>query len=252
MKQASYNAPAVTKAVEVVDLLSQSTRPMGLSEIVRALDSNKNMCMRILRTLEAQGWVSAEEGPKYKLSLGLFQIASRPLARLDIVNEAFPLLRELWLNIGVNVYMGIPHQEKMLRVINFESTGRIRISSPVGTTTELCEGAGGMTLLAHSAQDRRDQIVGRAGKPSGKCTFCTPAKLPDALKKIERTKLAIHDQGSFRSLATPVFDHSGAVVAAVASTLPANGETLSAVKNTIGKRLIETAGAISCQMGYLK
>ncbi len=252
MNKANYNAPAVKKAAEVVDLLSQSARPLGLTEIVRAVDSNKNMCMRVLVAMEAQGWISVEDGPKYSLSLGLFHIASRPLARLDIVNEAFPLLRKLWMDTGMNVYMGIPHQEKMLRVINFESTGKIRISSPVGTLTELCEGAGGMTLLAYAPPERMDIAIRFAEKHLEESTCFSAEKLVASLQKIQRTHLSIHDQVSFRSLATPVFDHSGAVIAAVASTLFADGETLSGVKKRVGKKLIETANAISRRMGYSK
>ena len=251
MSKTKYNAPAVRKATELIELLSKSTRPLGLSEIARGLNTNKNMCLRILVTLEEQGWLSVEDGPKYRLSLGLFRIASRPVARLDIVNEAFPLLRELWLDTGVNVYMGIPHKDRMLRVVNFESTGTLRISNPIGTLSPLCAGAGGMALLAHYPKDRVNKAIKYAEKHPQECSYCAADAIRHELEQIRQTHLAIHvDAPGSRCVASPVFDHTGDVVAAIASTVPAHEYSVAKLKKSLGGLFVQAAIAISRRMGW--
>ena len=244
-----YNAPAVNKATELIELLSNSPRPMGLSEIAKALGSNNNMCKRILVTLEDRGWLSVEDGPKYKLSLKLYQIASRPVNRLDIVNEAFPLLRELWLDTGVNVMMIIPNKDVVIRVINFESAGRLRISCPIGTSSPLYGGASSMALLAYYSESSIEKAIEAAKSDSIQYGYCPADKIKAELKKIRRTKLAIHAHGrGFRCVGSPVFDHTGRVVAAIGSTVPSGEYSIPELRK-LGRRFVETAKAISQRMG---
>jgi len=245
----NYNAPAVSKAAELIELLGNSAMPLGLSEIASALGSNNNMCKRIIVALEEQGWLSVEDGLKYKLSLKLYKIASRPLMRLDIVNEAFPLLRALWLDTGVNVMMVIPDKDAAIRVLNLESAGRLRISCPIGTSAPLYAGAGGMALLAFYSKREIDKAIEAAKNDSIQYGYCPADRINEELKKIRRTKLAIHAEGrGFRCVGSPVFDHTDKVVAAIGSTVPFGEYSIPELKK-LGRRFVETAKAISQKMG---
>ena len=63
MAKASYDVPAVRKAIRLLEVLCDSPRAMGVSELAQKLDLNKNMVFRLLRTLCEEGWVTQEEGP---------------------------------------------------------------------------------------------------------------------------------------------------------------------------------------------
>ncbi len=69
MAETNYFIPAVARATELLERLSVSHVPLGVSELSRELGTNKNMVFRLLHTLEKQGWIVQEDGPKYRVSL---------------------------------------------------------------------------------------------------------------------------------------------------------------------------------------
>ena len=69
-------APSVEASTKIISFLADSEREVGISEISRGTEINKNMVFRILNTLENEGWVYCRE-QKYSLTLSLFGLASK-------------------------------------------------------------------------------------------------------------------------------------------------------------------------------
>ena len=63
MAKASYDVPAVRKAIRLLEVLCDTPRAMGVTELAQQLEMNKNMVFRLLRTLCEEGWVVQEDGP---------------------------------------------------------------------------------------------------------------------------------------------------------------------------------------------
>ena len=80
VSESRYNAPAVRMAVKLLACLCDSECPLGVSELSRRLDTNKNMVFRLLHTLQEQGWIVQEDGPKYRVSSRPFGIVAVPPA----------------------------------------------------------------------------------------------------------------------------------------------------------------------------
>ncbi len=83
-KSQSYNVPAVRLALRLFDVLAESPIPLGVSELALRMKTNKHMTLRLVRTLQDEGWLHvAQAGPKYALGLIPFYMAAKVLARLD-------------------------------------------------------------------------------------------------------------------------------------------------------------------------
>ena len=87
-------APAVEAATKVITFLANCEEEIGVSEISRGTEINKNMVFRILNSLEQEGWVYCNE-QKYALTLLPFKLASKPLSRLSLNTAATPVMYDL-------------------------------------------------------------------------------------------------------------------------------------------------------------
>ena len=132
-------APAVDNAVKVFEVIANEKEPIGLSEICRRLDLNKNMVFRILNSLEQAGWIYTENSPekKYRLTLLPFQLASKAVSRLSLNEVGAAYVYELWKKTGETTYLAIPNKEKIMYVQHFEGTSDVRVAGVIGGTYDL-------------------------------------------------------------------------------------------------------------------
>ena len=115
-------APAVEAATKVMEFIANENTEVGISEICKGTDINKNMVFRILNTLEEQGWVYCNE-QKYGLTLVPFQIASKALSKMTLNNAAYPSLYKLWQKTGESTYLGVLKGRKVSYLQHFDGTG---------------------------------------------------------------------------------------------------------------------------------
>jgi DNA-binding Lrp family transcriptional regulator len=83
-----YLVPAVTRALEVIELLSKRDAGMSISEIHRALRLPLSSAANIVYTLKALGYLErSEESSRYRLSLKMLGISRRVLGRMDFLER---------------------------------------------------------------------------------------------------------------------------------------------------------------------
>src|SRR5204863_78757 len=83
-----YLVPAVTRALEVIELLSKQDAGMSISEIHRALRLPLSSAANIVYTLKSLGYLErSEEGSRYRLSLKMLGISRRVLDRMDFLGR---------------------------------------------------------------------------------------------------------------------------------------------------------------------
>ena len=93
-------APAVGFFVKVFEALADSATPIGISEISRRTEINKNMVSRILNTLEEEKWVQCDDRSCYRLTLLPFRLSSKVVNRTTLVDTSMPFLQKLWKEYG--------------------------------------------------------------------------------------------------------------------------------------------------------
>lgn len=153
-------APAAEAATQIISFLSGCEREIGISEISRGTGINKNMVFRILNTLENVGWVYCN-GQKYSLTLALFGLASKPIARLSLNTVAAPVLYDLLNKTGESTYLGVLNNDKVLYLQHLDGVKNVRVAGRVGGEYELYCSAPGKVLLAHTNKDFIEEYTSR-------------------------------------------------------------------------------------------
>lgn len=97
---------AVTAAAHVLRALHAATRPLNASEVARAAGLHRGTAYNILRTLQAEGFVSYDETTRtYAVSLHILELAYGALRRSGLIDIARPLMHALADAHGVSVYL---------------------------------------------------------------------------------------------------------------------------------------------------
>ncbi len=253
----SKYAPAVDITVQVIEVLAEEREPIGLSEICRRLDSNKNMVFRILNSLEQSGWVYAENSPerKYRLTLRPFQMTSKVVSRMSLNEVSVGLLNDLWKKLGETVYLAVPYQKSVMYTQHLEGTGDVRVGGVIGGMYDLYCTAPGKVCLAFADTAFQKEYLRKHLKKRTEQTIVTAAALRKELETIRANGFALDDEEFSKGIlcaAAPVFDYTGRILGAIGCSVPTAHYDMEKVMRRIQPAVCETAGKISGCLGYGK
>ena len=79
----SYNIRAIGRAIDVINVIAQSSEPLKLIEISAKSNLNKTTTLRILANLQQAGWVYRLEGDVYSLGFKLLAISQNVASSLS-------------------------------------------------------------------------------------------------------------------------------------------------------------------------
>lgn len=247
-------APAVTFCVQVIRILAESSEPIGISEISRRAEVNKNMVSRILHTLEEEHWVQFDEKMGYTLTLFPFCLASQVVNRTSFVSVGVPLLKKFWEKYGESTYLGILHNDEVLYLSHFDSRQKVRVAGVVGGSYPLyCTGPG-KALLAFSGEEYQNEYFKKTElKAYTQNTITDREKLYQELDIIRERGYSLDNEefgNGIVCLSAPVFDYSGKVTGVIGCSLSTVYCSVDKIYERCGDFLVETARRISKRLGY--
>lgn len=250
----AYEAPALRKAVRLLELLCEAAEPLSIAELSQQLDLNKHMLLRLLGTLCDEGWVVQEEGPTYRISLVPLYHFSKPISRLDVVTAAEEPLDELWEATGETTYMSIRDGDWSMGVIIRQTRRDIQVAGRIGARlmTHCC--APGKVLLAHAEPALFERLARAGFAQQTERTICDPAELRRHLDGVVRQGYATDNEEYLRGmlcLAAPVFDYTGRVVAAVGITTLTMYHTYESMLEAYRAPVLATSRKISRALGHV-
>ena len=252
MAETKYFIPAVAKATELLEYLSASCVPLGVSELSRELGTNKNMVFRLLHTLQEQGWIVQEDGPKYRVSLRPFCCFSRPVQRMGLREATAVPLRELWEETGEACYLAILDDDRCLFVEHLDSTREVRAQGRVGGRYRLHSCAPGKVLLAHAGCKLIDRVVGDPLEQNTAATISSEDELRQELALVMDHGYALDLEEYSRGmmcLAAPVFDTDGQVAGALGITVLTIHYTQAELVSVLGPKVLRAATEASENLG---
>ena len=75
---------SIKRAIQILNLYRDGERYIGITEMARRLDLSKTTVFRIVRSLEAEGWlVQSSDSSKYGLGFEILAVASSLYRRYD-------------------------------------------------------------------------------------------------------------------------------------------------------------------------
>lgn len=245
-----YIVESVDEALGLLSLVAQAPG-LGVTELSKRSGITKARAFRLLSTLEERGFVQRQaEGAVYQLGSASLLIGMAAVAQVSLVRQAAKYLESLGARFNENVQVRIRDGLETVCVARWESAHDLRIHTSIGSKRPLHAGASGKLLLAFAPDAVAEQALG-ADLP--KFTPRTPSrsKLTQELARIRKQDYAVsHGEISADvvSVAAPVRDGSGQVMAAIsiaapASRAPDEGEMFIAP-------LVDAARALSAELGW--
>lgn len=213
-----YSAPALSKGLDILELLAAQTNGMKKNEIAQALDRSVNELYRMLVVLVARGYVMFDEdSERYALSMRLFELSHRypPTRRLTAV--AGRIMERTAAVLNQSMHLAIPYDGQILVIAQVDSPGNNITVVRLGAQVPIVLTSSGASLLHRlTATERRDICA-----KSEAFTTETMAVFEEAVAQVVASGVCESPSSVIQgvlNLSVPVFGYAGEVVAAL--TIP--------------------------------
>lgn len=218
-----HEPSVIGKITIVLDAFGPDTAELGLTDLARATKLSKTTVHRLANELVSHGFLS-RSGTRYVLGTRLFELGQRVPSRKLLREAALPFLEDVFVATRETVHLAIIDGLEVFYVERLAGHRSAGTPSAVGGHLPLHCTATGKALLAHAVPSVVEQVLVAGLKRRTPFTIVVPSLLIAELAKIRDAGAAIEREETrlgFISVAAPVFDRSGGVLAAISVTGPA-------------------------------
>ncbi len=244
---------SLARGLNILELCARSPLPVTLTEIATQARLTKTTSQRYLNTLCALGFLCRGDGKSYFLNYRVLSFAYGFLNTSNIVKIAKPYLDQLSSELGKTVNLAVLEDVHTLCLYRKEVSRFLKYEHGPGTKLPCYAASLGKVLLAGLSDEelkkRMDKIEFYPITPK---TISSKKKLREEIIATRKRGYSISDQElsmDMYSIAVPLLDSQGEVVAAINASLEFSFKDSPNLKNVI-KRLIETGEMISNSLGY--
>ena len=252
-KKAPGRLSSVTSSLLVLKVFSEAEAELGVSTIAKRLGLAKSTAHRLAVTLAAEGFIEQNpENGRYRLGIALFELGMLVRRRMDVSTLGLPLLGALRDRTQEAVHLAILNRTSIVYLFNLEGSQAIGIRSYLGARKPAFCTCEGRVLLAFGASETvtavlKEGLVARTPK-----TNTDSKALLKVLDDVRRSGCAFDDEESevgMRSVAAPIRDIGGKVIAAVGLAGPIQRLTLKGLR-AMAPQVVATADQVSERLGY--
>ncbi|RLB07907.1 MAG: hypothetical protein DRG50_01375 [Deltaproteobacteria bacterium] len=210
--------PALSRGLDVLDLLAAAECDLGFVEIARRLEIPKPSLLRILRTLTHKGFIVRNEATKkYRLGLKIIRIGNTVLGRIELRNLAREAMMELSRCTRETVELSTLDRDQLILIDQIESPEGIRLYQHIGSAYPYFHAnAVGKVYLAYMNPEKRRKVLEKIGLPKiTDYTITEMEKLEEDLEGVKARGYAFEDQElrlGLRRVASPIFDRENKVI----------------------------------------
>lgn len=213
---------SVDRAITILELLAQHGS-LGVTSLAAELRVHKSTASRLVGALEQRGLVEqVEERGKYRIGVGMLRLAGATSARLDLVQQARPICRELATSTGDTVNLVTLDDGSALYLDQVAGASTLSSYNWVGQRIPLHATSNGKVLLCELPAAQVRHLVGAltAYTPH---TVTSLGALTDELAQVREQGYAVArdelDVG-LTALAAPIRNAHGEIVASLSVSGP--------------------------------
>lgn len=248
---------SVDHAIDVLKVLADAPQGMGVSAVAAHVGLSKATVHHLLGTLESRQLVVRDPAfARYRLSWGLYELGATVARGVDLTRVARHYLDRLAAQTGESVLLGLLDKDSVIYLDRGEASSDFRTVANAGQRTALHTTASGKVLLAFAEDPNLlHRIMARPLDRLTPATIVEPERLRRELATVRWQGYATCWQEwdvALCSLAVPVRDCHGSVIASLAlagpamrlnlRTLPENLALLRAAARMITNRLKHNSG----------
>jgi IclR family pca regulon transcriptional regulator len=211
---------SLARGLAVIRAFTQQRRSLTIAQVSQRTGISRAAVRRCLYTLAALGYVGSDDGRSYALRPRILALGHAYLSSTPLASAVQPLLDQITSTLHESSSMAVLEGDEILYVARSSTTTRLMsIDLGIGSRLPAYCTSMGRVLLAGLAPSELDAYLSHVKlvKLTAR-TVSEPAELKTMLAKVRRAGYALVDQEleiGLRSIAVPVADSAGKVVAAI-------------------------------------
>jgi DNA-binding IclR family transcriptional regulator len=249
--EAPASVQSVDRALTILGILARLGEA-GVTEIAGELGVHKSTAFRLVTTLEAHRLVEqATDRGKYRLGVGILRLAGATTARLDLVQEARPVCRQLAADTGETVNLAVLSESSALYLDQVAGSSALQPHNWVGQHIPLHATSNGKVLLSGLDDVALDEVLGGLSRYTA-LTITRKSQLREEVKLVREQGYAVaidELEVGLTAAAAPIRNAHGDVVASMSVSGPTFRLTADRVEEVV-PQLVEAALEVSHRLGW--
>jgi DNA-binding IclR family transcriptional regulator len=251
----TYIVPALDRGLAVLEFLSRDGKPATVSEITRQMRLPRASVFRILSTLQTRGFVEVDaSGKAYQIGPGVLRLGYQYVSTRDVVRVGQSEVERLAQRTGVSAHLAVRDGTEIVYVLHALGNSNFVSNLAVGDRLPAHATPTGQLLLSQLSREEISSLYKKG--PLETLTDQTPRSrraLMDVLGRAAKRSFvvshgAVHPGG--KSIAAPIFDASGKIIAAIDISGPDQAFEGRNIDNGLLPEVLKTASTISQRLGY--
>lgn len=214
------------RVLDVLGAFTAVAPELALTDIARRTGLPLTTAHRIVGELAAGGALDRGDDGRYRIGLRLWEIAVLAPASLDLREHAMPFLEDLHEVTRHNVALAVLDGAEVVYLERLSARDAVSIVTRSGSRLPVHATGVGLVLLAHATPEFVEQVLSRPLRRFTPHTVCDPGRVRALLGEVRSSGFVISDrqiESVSLSVAAPVRDRAGRVVAALSVVVPAEG-----------------------------
>ena len=250
-----YFVPGLHRGLRVLEILGATETPMSLSEIARAMELSRSSAFRLVYTLRQMEFIrEAEQANTYTLGARVLNLGFAYLNQQPITAIARPILAHLRDETGVSTHLSVLEGDDVLYLVSHQARSGYVSNMRTGTRTQAYASAIGWCLLgSKDATALSDFVKAQSWQRFTDHTPMDAASLATCVAQARDAGFVV--SRGFRepggsSVAVPVRDNTGTIVACVNLSGPDSGFDFDRMESFYLPQTQDAALRISRALGY--
>ncbi|MFI3172234.1 MAG: IclR family transcriptional regulator [Eubacteriales bacterium] len=257
MEKSKYSAPAVERALEILEIMVQNNKSFTATEMAGILGVSVNSVFRIFIELERRYYVLKDPSDSsYELTPKIYYLGTALKERVSIVTGARTYMKRLFRTTNETVVLTIMNEEYQTVVVDqLVSKQPVKFVSTVGFAYDTYNNAMGKAMLAYMSEDEIKEYLDKTQlKKITEHTITSKVQFGKELERVRQEGVGYDREESIPGLiciASPIFSAGGKVEGAIGTTgfvFTMNDEQLA--KNV--EQIKKQAADLSESLGYRK
>jgi IclR family transcriptional regulator, pca regulon regulatory protein len=242
---------SLERGLAVIRAFDAEHRELSLSDVARLTGLTRAAARRFLHTLVGLGYMRTD-GRLFALRPRVLELGYAYLSGLTLPQVALPHLERLVESVQESSSVAVLDEPDVVYVARVPTRRIMSVAISVGTRFPAYPTSLGRVLLAGLDDDALAGYLSSVTlEPLTPHTITDPGALRAELGRVREQGWAMVDQEleeGLRSLAAPVLDDAGAVLAAVNVSAPARRGSADQVRDQLLPPLLEAAAAIRADL----
>ena len=249
--RAAHFVQSLERGLAVIRAFGADAPSLTLSEVARATGLTRAATRRFLLTLGDLGYVRTD-GRRFELTARVLELGYAFLSSISLPEVAEPHLERLVADVHESSSVSVLDGDDIVYVARVPTSRIMRVSINVGTRFPAYATSMGRVMMAGLPPGELDDFLARVElRRLSSRTITSESALRAELDRVREQGWALVDQeleDGLRSVAAPIRDRDGAVVAAVNLSTHASRTSAQAIRRGLLPPLLATAARIEADL----